>query len=34
MIAAPNDEIRKAVHITIFPPYLSRYIPAGIENTP
>ena len=30
---APNDENKKAKNITIFPPYFSRYIPAGIEKT-
>tara|TARA_B100002019_G_scaffold55524_1_gene47692 strand:- start:236 stop:373 length:138 start_codon:yes stop_codon:yes gene_type:complete len=34
IIPAPTDEIRKAENITILPPYLSKYMPAGIEKTP
>jgi hypothetical protein len=31
---APTDDMKKAENITILPPYLSMYIPAGIEKTP
>tara|TARA_B110000003_G_scaffold12470_4_gene12543 strand:+ start:1215 stop:1376 length:162 start_codon:yes stop_codon:yes gene_type:complete len=34
MRPAPIDDIRNAENITVFSPYLSRYIPAGIEKTP
>tara|TARA_A100000164_G_scaffold356083_1_gene365304 strand:+ start:1067 stop:1204 length:138 start_codon:yes stop_codon:yes gene_type:complete len=31
---APTDDIMKAENITILPPYLSKYMPAGIEKIP